>query len=99
MAAVCPGLARARGLYAGAMPSSFLLSAAALSALAAIFLERDEIRRPGFYLLKPLTTVLILATAAWPPAGGEYQRWLITALSLSLAGDVCLMFAGDAWFM
>jgi uncharacterized membrane protein YhhN len=77
-----------------------LTVAAALSAALAIAADWEERRHPAFYALKPLTTILILAVALLAPAQSvEYQRFIVAALALSLAGDVCLMFKGDGWFL
>jgi uncharacterized membrane protein YhhN len=77
-----------------------LAIAAAISALLAIACEWDGTRRKAFYLLKPLTTLLIVGVAAAAtPLSSDYQQWVMAALVLSLAGDVCLMFEGDRWFM
>lgn len=77
-----------------------LSACAALAAALAIAADWNERRHRAFYLLKPLTTVLIIAIAiAATPESAAYQRWIVAALVLSLAGDVCLMFAGNAWFI
>ncbi|MDI3260757.1 MAG: lysoplasmalogenase [Sinobacteraceae bacterium] len=74
-----------------------LYVAAAISALLAIGADWEERRRRAFYLLKPLTSALILAAAAWAPDTAG-RVWIVAALALSLVGDVCLMFAGERWF-
>lgn len=77
-----------------------LSACAALSAALAIAADWNERRHRAFYLLKPLTTLLIIGIAlAATPESAAYQRWIVAALVLSLAGDVCLMFAGNAWFI
>lgn len=77
-----------------------LTVAAVISAALAIAADWEERRRAAFYALKPLTTILILAIALLAPAqSAEYQRFIAVALVLSLAGDVCLMFKGDGWFL
>jgi alkenylglycerophosphocholine hydrolase len=83
------------------MITAALFAAAAVSALLAIAAEWEERRHPAFYLLKPLTTVLILAAAlSLAPASGDgYRQWVLIALALSMLGDICLMFEGDGWFM
>lgn len=73
-----------------------LYVAAAISALLAIGADWEEQRRRAFYLLKPLTSALILAAAWAPDTAG--RAWIVAALALSLVGDVCLMFAGERWF-
>jgi uncharacterized membrane protein YhhN len=77
-----------------------LISAAGVSGLLAILADRGD-RRPGvFYILKPLTTMLILSSAAAAdPIDVTYQQWILLALVLSLVGDVALMFKGDRWFL
>lgn len=73
---------------------------AVLSGLLAIAADWNERRHRSFYLLKPLTTLLILALAlAAAPEDVRYQHWIALALALSLAGDVCLMFPGNRWFV
>lgn len=74
--------------------------AAGLCALAAIAVERNERRQPAFYVLKPLTTLCIIAVAAVARTESmAYQSAILAGLVLSLAGDVCLMFRGDRWFV
>jgi alkenylglycerophosphocholine/alkenylglycerophosphoethanolamine hydrolase len=87
--------------YAAAMiPAALYAAAAALSAVLAIAAEWEERRHRSFYLLKPLTTTLILAAALAqaPASGSDYQHLVAIALALSLVGDACLMFDGDLWF-
>ncbi|MCC2658791.1 MAG: hypothetical protein K0Q76_3899 [Panacagrimonas sp.] len=83
-----------------ALPAVFL-GAAALSALLAILSEeRAAGRHPAFYLLKPLTTLLVLGAAATATdADPAYRGWICAALLLSMCGDVALMFSGDAAFV
>ena len=82
------------------MITAALFSAAAVSALLAIAADWEERRHPAFYLLKPLTTALILGAALSlaPASGADYRQCVLIALALSLAGDICLMFEGDGWF-
>jgi uncharacterized membrane protein YhhN len=82
------------------MITATLFAAAAISALLAIAADWEERRHRAFYLLKPLTTTLILAAALSqvPASGAEYRDCVVIALALSLAGDICLMFEGDGWF-
>src|SRR5271156_3085314 len=82
------------------MIAAAVFGAAAVSALLAIAAEGEQRRHPAFYLLKPLTTVLILAAALnlTPLSGAAYRQTVVIALALSLAGDICLMFEGEAWF-
>lgn len=78
--------------------TTILCIAAAISALLAIALEWQEKRHPAFYVLKPLTTLIITAIAFLAPES-DYRTLVIVALLLSMIGDVCLMFDGDAFFM
>ncbi len=80
-----------------------LAGAIAVSAAAAIAAEWNGQagRHRSFYLLKPLTTLLIIALAAvttahTPPA---YRYWILVALLFCVAGDICLMFSGQGWFV
>ena len=81
------------------MTSAFY-GAAALGAVLAIAADWEERRHRAFYLLKPLTTALILGAALSLPgfSGTGYQRLVAAALLLSMLGDICLMFPGNAWF-
>ncbi|HUS25364.1 MAG TPA: lysoplasmalogenase [Candidatus Binatia bacterium] len=82
------------------MWSHLLLFAAAATGVAAIWLERNERRHTAFYALKPLTTLLIGAAAGVAlRSDWHYQAWVLAALVLSLAGDVCLMFEDERWFV
>ena len=73
--------------------------AAAVSALLAIAAESGgATRHKAFYVLKPLTTLLILGIALCGPAG-DYRTAVAIGLVLSMLGDICLMFAGNAWFL
>lgn len=87
-----------------------LSACAAIAAALAIAADWNERRHRAFYALKPLTTLLIIALAlAAAPQSPAYQAWIVAALVLSLAGDICLMFtdhagasaraAGNAWFV
>ncbi|HET6555032.1 MAG TPA: lysoplasmalogenase [Dyella sp.] len=51
------------------------------------------------WVCKPLATVLILWSAwrAQPPVSAGYQRWLVTGMLFSLAGDIFLMLPVDAF--
>jgi uncharacterized membrane protein YhhN len=52
--------------------------------------------RPVEYVFKPLTLVVLTATAlALDPADPTVRAWFVVALVLSLAGDVLLMLPGD----
>lgn len=80
-----------------------LAGAAASSALAAIAAEWNgqESRHRSYYLLKPLTTALIIAMALTTTAhaGESYRLWIVAALAFCLVGDGCLLFSGDRWFL
>lgn len=79
---------------------TILIFLAAASALAAMFADRGEQRPPVFFVLKPLTTLLIIALAALQDlAGTGYQRWILVGLGLSLLGDIALMFHGPRAFL
>lgn len=80
--------------------TSALFGAAAASAVLAIAADWEERRHRAFYLLKPLTTALVLAAALSlaPASGADYQQLVAVALLLSMLGDICLMFPGKAWF-
>lgn len=83
-----------------ALPAVFL-GAAALSALFAIAAEeRAAGRHPAFFVLKPLTTLLVLGAAATATdVDPVYRAWICAALLLSMCGDVALMWPGDAAFV
>lgn len=72
--------------------------AAAVSALMAIVADWNERRHFTFYVLKPLTTLFIIGLAATVPEGTA-RTLMLLALVLSLAGDICLMFEGQGWFI
>ncbi|MBI3130726.1 MAG: lysoplasmalogenase [Acidobacteria bacterium] len=75
-----------------------LNSAIALSAGAALQAVRAGEHPRRFYLLKPLTTALILASAALAPPRPA-RGWVVGGLVLSLIGDICLMFPGNRAFL
>lgn len=81
--------------------STLFLIAAALSAVLAILAEEREAgRHQAFYVLKPLTTLFVLAAAALADsADPAYRNWICAALLLSACGDVALMRAGNAAFV
>lgn len=75
-------------------------AAAAASGLLAIAADWNGRRHRAFYVLKPLTTALVIGCVlAVEPASLPYQRWLFVALGLALVGDVCLMFPGNRAFL
>jgi alkenylglycerophosphocholine hydrolase len=78
-----------------------LAIAAATSAALAIAADRHdrpERRVRAFFVLKPLTTLLIAGLAAAAPES-PYRDLILVALALSLAGDTFLMFGSDRAFM
>ena len=83
------------------LATPILLAAAALSASFAIACEeRGTGRHRAFYLLKPLTTLLVLAAAACAlNADPAYRGWICAALLLSMCGDIALMREGNAAFV
>jgi len=78
------------------MITTALTAAAAVSALLAIVADWEERRHRAFFVLKPLTTLLIIAMAASIAYTGPYAQWVLGALVLSLFGDVFLMFGDGA---
>lgn len=80
--------------------STFLIAVSALSGLAAIASDWRGVRRPLFYLAKPLTTVLIvlLAWVMLASAPG-YRTWVTAGLLGCLVGDIALMFKGSRAFV
>lgn len=81
--------------------TTLLLIFAAASALLAIACEeRSAGRHRAFFLLKPLTTLFVLAAAACADgADPAYRNWVCAALLLSMCGDIALMFEGDRAFV
>lgn len=79
---------------------AFLLLALAMVAAAADWLAVQRENRPLEYLCKPLTLVLLVATAlALDPLDGTVRAWFVAALVLSLAGDVFLMLPTDRFVL
>ncbi len=72
--------------------------AAGASGVLAIMADWSETKPAVFYLLKPLTTILI-AVIAWQAPASAYRELILIGLLLSLAGDVCLMFEGNLAFI
>jgi uncharacterized membrane protein YhhN len=81
-------------------PAFIFLIGAGLSAVLAIACERRGARHPAFYVLKPLTTLLLLGAAlSAPQADAQYRLWIAAGLALSALGDASLMFEGNAAFL
>ena len=75
---------------------SLLLLAFALVVAAIDWMAVAQGSKPLEYLAKPLTMVLLIATAlALDPADPAVRTWFVIALALSLAGDVFLMLPQD----
>ena len=75
-----------------------LVALAAASALAAIAADWRETKPRVFFVLKPLTTLLIAGIASLAPES-DYRNLILVGLALSLIGDICLMFQGDTAFV
>lgn len=71
----------------------YLCGPIALLATAAILCDRDGRRHRAFYLLKPLTTIVIIGLALSLPAAAA-SPWLLAGLGLCLLGDIALL--GDS---
>jgi uncharacterized membrane protein YhhN len=93
----------------GKKPSFLAMSPPLAAGVAAVFLCGSLTihagvgsRRRRFVLLKPLTTLFILAVAllslANPCGSKEYTASIAVALSFSLVGDALLLFHGRRWF-
>jgi len=72
--------------------------AAAVSAVLAIMADWNETKPKVFFLLKPLTTILIAGLALQAP-DSSYRTLLLAGLVLSLMGDIALMFGSTAAFI
>lgn len=78
----------------------FLIAAAVSAVLAILSEERRAGRHAAFYVLKPLTTLLVLGAAAFAEsADPAYRNWICAALLLSTCGDIALLRSGNAAFM
>src|SRR5690606_29142870 len=75
-----------------------LVALAAASALAAIAADWRETKPRVFFVLKPLTTLLIAGIASLAPES-DYRNLILVGLALSLIGDICLMFQGETAFV
>src|SRR4030066_1189043 len=83
----------------GVPTSVIILSACVvISAALAIWADAKE-RRRLFHVLKPLTMILIIATAimAQIPVPSAYKMLILAGLLFSLAGNIALMFP-EKWF-
>lgn len=81
------------------MPT-LLIALALASGLATIASDWRGVRRPLFYLAKPLTTLLIIGLAALSLAAAPgYRAWVLAALVCCLVGDIALMFTGTRAFV
>jgi uncharacterized membrane protein YhhN len=78
------------------MITTALTVAAAVSGALAIAADWEERRQRAFFVLKPLTTLLIIAVAASLSVQGPYAQAVLVALALSLCGDVFLMYGDGA---
>lgn len=79
--------------------NQILVAAALVSGLTAIATDW-RVRRPLFYLAKPLTTALIMLLAwqqlaPWP----DYRSWVLLAYVGCLLGDIALMFKSTRAFV
>jgi uncharacterized membrane protein YhhN len=75
--------------------AALLLATAAVCAVIDWVAVRHE-HRPVEYVFKPLTLVMLTATAlALDPFDGTVRTWFVVALVLSLVGDVFLMLPKD----
>ena len=77
----------------------FLLALALVAAVADwVAVQRDQ--RALEYVCKPLTLMLLVATAlALDPLDGTVRAWFVAALVLSLVGDVFLMLPTDRFVL
>jgi uncharacterized membrane protein YhhN len=80
------------------MPVIVLSACVLISAVGAIRADAKGLRRL-FRVLKPLTMVLVIATAliARTPVPAAYKTLILAGLLFSLAGDIALMFP-EKWF-
>lgn len=79
---------------------SILLIAALISGLTTIACDWQHRRRRLFYLVKPLTTLLIIALAWLSLASAPpYRAWITLALVCCLIGDIALMWRNRRAFM
>jgi len=80
------------------IPIPFLVVSVALLVRAKIKDNHGQV-----YLLKPLSTLLVIAMASLsllvPAAQPAFTLWIVVGLILSLGGDVALMFESNRAFM
>lgn len=73
--------------------------------LTATLLIRAELRgrQDQVYVLKPLSTLLVILVAALaythPETDARYTAWILGGLALAMVGDVALMFASHRAFL
>ena len=74
-----------------------LLSCATLASAVACIASDERGVRPGVYLFKPLTMLIVLAIAWWSgdAAAPAVRHLVLAGLVFSLAGDVFLMLPSD----
>lgn len=77
------------------------ITAASASAAIAAEWSGQESRHRSYYLLKPLTTVLVIALALSTAShtAESYRLWIVVGLLFCLAGDICLLYSGERWFL
>jgi uncharacterized membrane protein YhhN len=83
-----------------AVPMSVIILSACVLISAGLAIWADaKGRRRLFYGLKPLTMILVIATAliARTPVPAAYKTLILAGLLCSLAGDIALMFP-EKWF-
>lgn len=70
-----------------------ILSLAILASASTAIVSHYRLKRSWFYLLKPLTTVLIavLAWYAYYKTSQPYSFWVLASLPLALLGDILLV--------
>lgn len=73
-------------------PAAPIFGLAVASSAALAIWGRHATRRWVHYLFKPLTTAMILIAAFLLVPPSDARPWVLLALTLSLAGDIVLMF-------
>lgn len=80
--------------------STQLIATLVIAALALATIAADwGRRRPAFYLLKPLTTALLIALLASSAQPAYYLPAMLVAFGFCLVGDVALMAHGSRAFI